>query len=57
MAETTDVFGAGSGSIWLSEVMCTGEEESISRCQSSRSISEVCTHALDAGVTCQPGNS
>ncbi len=46
-------FGEGTGQIWLENVACTGIEESLDRCLHDGIANQDCTHAMDAGVTCQ----
>ena len=45
-------FGRGSGPIWLDDVRCTGEEESILECPHAGWGQENCHHGEDAGVEC-----
>eukprot|EP00057_Strongylocentrotus_purpuratus_P007232 XP_011661706.1 PREDICTED: deleted in malignant brain tumors 1 protein-like isoform X1 [Strongylocentrotus purpuratus] len=45
--------GAGSGKIFLDEVECTGSEERLGDCITSRFGEHDCTHSEDAGVTCE----
>ena len=46
-------FGGGSGVV-LSDVQCSGNEDSISDCSSSTGYN--CSHHKDAGVKCLSGN-
>jgi len=46
-------FGAGTGSIYLDEVSCTGSESSLIDCSRSSSIRCYSGHSEDAGVRCQ----
>ena len=47
----SSVFGVGNGSIWLDDVDCAGNEESIFDC-SSLLDSHDCQHSEDVGVRC-----
>ena len=50
-------FDQGSGSIWLSNVTCTGNESTLASCgHLGVSITRNCGHFKDAGVRCS-GNS
>ena len=44
-------YGSSSGSIYLNNIQCTGDEQSLSNCSFSLEIDE-CTHEQDAGVSC-----
>ncbi len=46
-------FGEGEGQIWLENVACTGTEEGLGMCVHDGIANQDCTHAMDAGVTCQ----
>lgn len=46
-------FGPGSGTIWLDEVSCVGDEKSILDCKHlGLGASSQCQHDEDAGVIC-----
>ena len=48
-------FGAGTGPIWLSNVLCTGNEQELSECPHNTNNSfgsQNCNHSHDAGVRC-----
>jgi len=47
-----DVPGQGSGTIWMSEVMCEGGEPEIQECVFGGWGVHSCTHAMDVGVNC-----
>lgn len=52
-AMTTPKYGNGAGRIWLSDVSCQGNENSIFRCKHAGwgNIGN-CDHSNDAGVKC-----
>ncbi|XP_051974564.1 soluble scavenger receptor cysteine-rich domain-containing protein SSC5D-like [Xyrauchen texanus] len=53
-AKTGAYFGKGSGSIWMADVNCVGNESTLSACESRKWGVTDCDHSKDAGVICQP---
>ncbi|XP_046729052.1 scavenger receptor cysteine-rich type 1 protein M130-like [Silurus meridionalis] len=45
-------FGAGSDSIWMDDVSCTGSESTLKNCGSAEFSINDCDHMKDAGVIC-----
>ena len=46
-------FGIGTGPIWLDDVMCSGLENQLFKCNSSAIGVHNCRHIEDAGVQCK----
>ena len=46
-------FGAGTGTIYLDNVGCTGSETNLTDCSRSSTVSCTYGHMEDAGVRCQ----
>ena len=51
-AATEALFGGGSGLIFLDDVVCSGNEESLFDCQHLTIEFNDCSHFEDAGVLC-----
>ncbi len=51
VAQLGGTYTAGSGPIWGSNVLCTGEEGRLIDC-GFNSDTSLCTHSNDAGATC-----
>ena len=47
-------YGEGTGSIWLDDVNCVGDEASLNLCPHSGLGVHNCGHHEDAGVSCLP---
>lgn len=45
-------FGEGTGPIWLSGLVCTGNEHRLVNCQHDATVDESCDHSRDGGVHC-----
>ncbi|XP_061173569.1 deleted in malignant brain tumors 1 protein-like [Saccostrea echinata] len=52
VAKKEAFFGAGSGTIWMDEVECTGTEVNLFQCPKSELGVHNCGHSEDSGVVC-----
>ncbi|XP_033732022.1 scavenger receptor cysteine-rich type 1 protein M130-like [Pecten maximus] len=52
VAKSKAYFGTGSGTIWLDDVNCTGNEDTLEECASNAWGDHSCYHQEDAGVIC-----
>ena len=53
----TYLDGGGSGTIWLSGLLCFGSESLLQSCPAIYTLGQPppsCTHGQDVGVSCQP---
>ena len=48
-------FGSGSGIIWMDDVQCVGNENSLGLCPFRGWAIHNCNHYEDASVSCAPG--
>lgn len=56
VARSSAYFGQGNGPIWLDDVTCTGNENSLLNCNIKPWGVQNCMHNEDAGVDCNAGN-
>ena len=52
-AYSSTAYGAGSGPIYLTEVLCTSSKTHLLQCNSAPILSGGCSHSEDAGVKCE----
>ncbi|KAK3690830.1 hypothetical protein RRG08_021530 [Elysia crispata] len=52
VAKRGAAFGQGSGPVWMDNVQCMGDEESLVKCPNSGLGMHDCDHSKDAGVQC-----
>ncbi len=57
MAVDGSIFDDVMGPIVISNVSCFGDEFRLSDCANTTDLPDMCSHATDAAVTCQPGLS
>ncbi|XP_063157062.1 deleted in malignant brain tumors 1 protein-like [Candoia aspera] len=46
-------FGQGTGPVWMDQMNCTGEEDSLRKCPPKILTEHSCSHSKDAGVECE----
>jgi len=47
-----NLYGAGTGQIWLDNVICDGNETSLESCEHRAWATHNCDHAEDVSVAC-----
>ena len=47
-------YGQGTGMIWMDELVCSGDEKSLTECRFGGWGAHDCSHAEDVGVECNP---
>jgi len=52
-----NIYGPGSGPIWLDSVQCTGSETSIADCQHDNWGVHDCVHSEDVSIACSEPQS
>ena len=45
-------FGAGTGNIYLYNLNCLGNEESVTSCTNTEAVNPSCDHEEDVGIVC-----
>ena len=51
------VYGPGNGTIWLTNVTCSGNEGNIAGCTHSYWGKTLCNHSQDVSIVCDPGKT
>ena len=50
---SSSTFGPGSGPVFLTDIRCTGAENSLLLCGHTQFVGGHCTHERDVGVRCE----
>nr|XP_055046925.1 deleted in malignant brain tumors 1 protein-like [Misgurnus anguillicaudatus] len=53
LPKNEDFYGQGSGPVWLDDLRCSGNESTVTKCQSKEIGTSSCSHGQDAGVNCR----
>lgn len=51
-AKRVDIFGTGSGAIYISKMKCNGTERNLWECDPINNTAGYCGHKEDAGIVC-----
>ncbi|XP_072013340.1 scavenger receptor cysteine-rich domain-containing protein DMBT1-like [Amphiura filiformis] len=54
---TENIYGTGSGPIWLDDIQCAGNETTLSACSHAGWSVNNCGHLEDVGLICRDGTS
>ena len=46
-------FGEGSGPVFLSNLLCTGSEQTLLKCHNQIFVGSYCSHTRDVGLRCE----
>ena len=46
-------FGEGSGPVFLSNLRCTGSEQTLLKCPNQFFVGSYCSHTRDVGLRCE----
>lgn len=52
-AKSGAFFGQGTGTVWMEDLKCTGQELTVKQCPSKALGTSTCSHTQDAGVICR----